>query len=121
VGGSCTFTENGFTNRTITVTENTTLANVCWQSCEACVTDVNNVVTNSFNIYPNPAKNELNISGINAGQKIVVRNMLGQCIGMHNASGNLLQIALSDLESGFYFISIEKEGEITQTQTFVVE
>ena len=121
VGGSCTFTENGFTNRTITVTENTTLANVCWQSCEACVTYVNNVVTNSLNIYPNPAKNELNISGINAGQKIVVRNMLGQCIGMHNASGNLLQIELSELESGFYFISIEKEGEITQTQTFVVE
>ncbi|MEN9394853.1 MAG: hypothetical protein RL362_1074, partial [Bacteroidota bacterium] len=43
VGASCTFTENGFTNRTITVGEATTLANVCWQSCEACVTAVDDL------------------------------------------------------------------------------
>ena len=35
-GGSCTITTNQFTNRALTVTGETTLPEVCWESCSAC-------------------------------------------------------------------------------------
>ncbi|MBM3427643.1 MAG: T9SS type A sorting domain-containing protein, partial [Bacteroidetes bacterium] len=55
-GSSCTVTNNGYTNRVITVTENTTLNPVCYGSCTACApivveeygcTDINAVNYNS--------------------------------------------------------------------------
>lgn len=36
VGSPCTVTNGNFTNRTISVTANTTLPTVCWNSCVAC-------------------------------------------------------------------------------------
>jgi hypothetical protein len=39
-GDPCTMTTDIFTNRVITVTEATTLDEVCWGSCESCETAV---------------------------------------------------------------------------------
>jgi hypothetical protein len=35
-GSSCTVTNNGFTNRALTVSQDTVLPVVCWESCNAC-------------------------------------------------------------------------------------
>jgi 1,4-alpha-glucan branching enzyme len=35
-GTSCTVSADGFTNRTVVVSQNTTLEAVCWNSCEVC-------------------------------------------------------------------------------------
>ncbi len=39
-GSSCTVTNGGFTNRTLTVTGNTVLSPVCYASCSACIVSV---------------------------------------------------------------------------------
>jgi hypothetical protein len=36
-GSACTITTNGFTNRLLTLTSDTVLSKVCWESCNACV------------------------------------------------------------------------------------
>jgi hypothetical protein len=121
VGASCTFTENGFTNRTITVGEATTLANVCWQSCEACVTAVDDLNNTTFSIYPNPAHAVISIGSVQAGQRFEIRNALGQIVSQHRSNGTALQIDVTHMNKGLYFISKLEEGIISNTQTFVVE
>jgi hypothetical protein len=40
-GDPCTLTTGIFTNRTLALTQNTTLPVVCWESCSACTANVN--------------------------------------------------------------------------------
>ncbi|MEN9332971.1 MAG: hypothetical protein RLY35_151, partial [Bacteroidota bacterium] len=53
-GSSCTVTNGGFTNRTITVTGNTVLNPVCYGSCSACVVAVPGCTNSAASNY-NPA------------------------------------------------------------------
>ena len=46
-GMSCTITTDGFTNRSLTLTSDTTLQTVCWASCNAC----ESVTDNNFYFY----------------------------------------------------------------------
>ncbi len=55
-GSSCTVTNNGYTNRSLTVTGNTVLSPVCYASCSACFVEVLGC-TNSTAINYNPAAN----------------------------------------------------------------
>ncbi len=121
VGASCTFSENGFTNRTITVTEATALTNVCWESCEACVTSVANLNNDSFSIYPNPAHSEISINGTISGQKFELRNSLGQIVNTFVSNGSTMQMDVSNMSKGVYFFSQIEEGKVSNTKTFVVE
>jgi hypothetical protein len=121
VGASCTFSENGFTNRTITVTEATALTNVCWESCEACVTSVANLNNDNFSIYPNPAHSEISINGTISGQKFELRNSLGQIVNTFVSNGSTMQMDVSKMSKGVYFFSQIEEGKVSNTKTFVVK
>lgn len=121
VGASCTFSENGFTNRTITVTEATALTNVCWESCEACVTSVANLNNDSFSIYPNPAHSEISINGTISGQKFELRNSLGQIVNTFVSNGSTMQMDVSNMSKGVYFFFQIEEGKVSNTKNFVVE
>jgi hypothetical protein len=44
-GIPCTVTNNGFTNRSLTVADNAVLPTVCWESCNAC-----DVVVSTYNV-----------------------------------------------------------------------
>lgn len=65
-------------------------------------------------VYPNPAKNILNIKGLkNTKNTIVIYNTLGQKIKQFENIAD--KISISDLEKGIYFISIlDEENDITQ-------
>jgi hypothetical protein len=70
---------------------------------------------NSFNIFPNPAKNELNIefesSSINGGL-LKIFNQEGKIMDKFSIEDKSIKIDLTDYNTGIYLIEIQtKEGE----------
>lgn len=64
-------------------------------------------------IYPNPAKNKINLSGLNVSEnsQIALYNSLGQHILERNSEGNSeIQLQLDELPSGLYFIKLKSES-----------
>ena len=63
-GTECTTTIDGFTNRSLVVDQEITLDAVCWNECEACeaMVGVNEVLDlASFNLFPNPARDQVTL------------------------------------------------------------
>jgi Zn-dependent metalloprotease len=81
------------------------------------ISSVNDIEGLSFNLYPNPVENMLNVSVIdNRKTTYRIYNMIGQDV----KSGNLNQgeINISNLESGLYIFELN-DGEKTLTKKFV--
>jgi hypothetical protein len=57
-------------------------------------------------IYPNPAQDKLTIETTKDIDNVAVLNLLGQKIRDYKMAGNRLDINLSDLNSGVYFIQL---------------
>jgi len=78
------------------------------------------------NIFPNPAKNNLNLTyliGDNENLSVKVTNVLGQEVLSNkplNASGKEV-LATSELASGIYFLKIYERYNLLATKKFIVE
>jgi hypothetical protein len=59
------------------------------------------------NIYPNPAKGKVNISGLIAGAEISIRDLHGQTVAHFKAQSELMDYDLSGLPPGVYLVKIE--------------
>lgn len=64
----------------------------------------------SLNSYPNPAKNNLNIVGTKAGQKIQLLDLNGKQMGSFVADDQNTEINVSSLQKGIYLVNIEGES-----------
>lgn len=81
--------------------------------------EVTEVAGNSFSIYPNPAINQVNVSGKNM-QYVKLYNALGQLVRTENAeSGNICTIPLDHLSSGIYLLKIISTEGNASVQKFV--
>lgn len=77
-------------------------------------------VRNTYNIYPNPVKNTLNIKGENMN-KIVVYNSLGQMVKSVSCDSDNMTIDVNTLNDGVYFINIiDDNGEISTNKVSVI-
>ena len=66
---------------------------------------------NSITIYPNPAKNAINISSQNQINNIIIYNFVGQTV----YNGNEIKINTSNFKSGVYIIKVETtEGTVIE-------
>ena len=76
---------------------------------------------NTFNIYPNPAKDFVKVSTDN-GQHTTVRiyNTLGMLVEEIEMNSGEIEINVSDYKSGIYFINISNE-EYNVTKKIVIE
>ncbi len=75
-----------------------------------------------LNVYPNPAKDVLNIEvakGLEA--TIEILNTLGQLIREEDLIQNKKEINVKDLPEGIYFLQIKREGKVLINKKFVVE
>ncbi|MFM7234659.1 MAG: T9SS type A sorting domain-containing protein [Flavobacteriales bacterium] len=113
-GSACTITDSGFTNRTIDVAEPTTLANVCWSSCEACVVGVDEKKETTFTVYPNPVRDILNlVISKNEMTEISVCDMTGRALLTSNVQGGRsTQLDVSNLTSGTYVVTLRNKSEL---------
>ncbi len=74
---------------------------------------------NNINIYPNPAKNKLQLTFNNQllnSKNIIIYNVFGQIVKQLNTDKKQLSIDISDLQNGVYFL---KTGNISKK--FIVE
>ena len=73
---------------------------------------------NELVIYPNPANDMLNINGIGEGNYSIF-NILGEVIYSHVFTQDNITIDISSLQSGKYFIQVERNGELSKMSSFV--
>jgi len=78
--------------------------------------------TSSFTVWPNPAKNTLNISAINNFNnniQVQIVDMLGRTIQSNDFNSiNNISLDISNLSKGLYLININ-DGETSSTQKFL--
>lgn len=68
---------------------------------------------NSFNVYPNPARNVLFIEGNQSIKEVVIINMLGQTVYRENFSSNLVTIDVSSIsQKGIYLLSVKTDHAV---------
>jgi len=70
-------------------------------------------------IYPNPAKNVLNITSNENINRVEVFNMMGQMVGAYDANDTYTQINTTAFANGVYTVKIETENGTT-TRKFTV-
>lgn len=76
----------------------------------------------SFDVYPNPAENQFNITADFNVENIQVYNSVGQLIHEENADGQLSQypVDISQWKSGLYFVHLQGEVVSSQRKIFVL-
>jgi len=79
---------------------------------------VANTANVNVKIYPNPATDYINITGINTNSSISIINKLGSVVYTKETSSNI-RINTLDMKSGMYFISINNNNKITVKKIIV--
>jgi hypothetical protein len=108
-GSSCTVTIDGFTNRTVTVSEAMTMNAVCWGECVDCEIFVVENQMDGIVVYPNPANTQLNVQFSTQTQTTTIRlySVTGQVVFEKIVSANGNQtIDTTHLSDGMYELEI---------------
>jgi hypothetical protein len=75
-------------------------------------TNVNQLENGLISVYPNPTAGKVNISGVNAGNRIKVVNLLGATLVDKVAASSLEVISLEGQPSGLYFITVNNADHV---------
>ena len=89
-----------------------------WSSSTESSLSVEDFTTTNFKVYPNPAKNVLNLSASVQIERIEVYNMLGQKIMTQQLGNTTSTLNISDLKSGTYIVTVTINGK-QSSQIFV--
>jgi hypothetical protein len=114
----CTMSLGGNFHRVVTVTADTFVPSTCWESCSPCVVGVDESTANTFEVYPNPAQNTLQLPASFNGATLAIYNTQGQLVVTDNNLNNTLDI--HTLAVGLYHIVLQKEQR-TWNSAFIKE
>jgi hypothetical protein len=79
------------------------------------------ILNNTTTVVPNPAENEITISGLSNTNTISIINTLGQVVLSENSAGPKTTMNISVLSEGLYFIVIkDRQGKLRRMK-FVKE
>tara|TARA_B110000037_G_scaffold56318_1_gene68834 strand:- start:1212 stop:2372 length:1161 start_codon:yes stop_codon:yes gene_type:complete len=102
---NCTNDDVNFTNRVLVIPYNDfVLDEVCWGSCNPCVTGTDYQNVNNLKIYPNPSSDFLTIQSNNLINPISIYDITGKLIIQNIGNAKEINIDISNLRSGLYFI-----------------
>ena len=79
--------------------------------------DVEETSLNGFNVYPNPARNQINIEGQNICE-VFIYNALGQII--YSKSGDIETINTSSFDEGLYVVNVKDINGNSASQRIVI-
>ena len=111
-GDACTTTIDGFTNRTLTVTDSDiVLDEVCWSSCMACIVGTEEIAALVAAIYPNPVQADVVNVRVNDGsavQFIQIYDARGALVRQDQVlnQSNTLTVPVSELANGVYTLMV---------------
>ena len=95
------FDDIGIWNRALTATEVNTLFN------SQTTTGIENPVTNTNSVYPNPANTVINIKmDVKAGSKFELMNADGKMVKNGIVSSEDFKLDIADLPKGIYYLSV---------------
>ena len=81
---------------------------------------VEDVVETSYNVYPNPVKDVLTVTGENMRQ-VEIYNSLGQLVKSISCNDDEVKINVNDMQNGMYFVNvIDNNGEMTTSKVSVL-
>ena len=81
---------------------------------------VEDVVETSYNVYPNPVKDVLTVTGENMRQ-VEIYNSLGQLVKSISCNDDEVKINVNDMQNGMYFVNvINNNGEMTTSKVSVL-
>lgn len=83
---------------------------------------LNNSVNNELTVYPNPARNFVNINcnEINGHSRLVVTDLSGKTVLQQNLSLGLNKVDISKLSKGMYILLVTNNNE-NKTQKLIIE
>jgi hypothetical protein len=85
------------------------------------ITSINEVNDNNVQVYPNPAKDVINVVSDQNISNIKLINLTGQLFIDYEVTGNELRLDISKYVKGLYFLQIETtDGDVT-TKRIVIE
>lgn len=73
-------------------------------------TSITSVKSENVGVYPNPAKNSLNIATIKDIQEIVIYNSLGKAVLTTSPNTNNVNVDITSLPNGFYTVKASING-----------
>lgn len=90
-----------------------------WDEEHAAINENNSDL--NINIYPNPAKNEINIDLKKEIQgQLTITNQLGQIVKKHKIDGNEMKLDITNIPSGIYHVNIiDKKGKLITSEKIV--
>ncbi len=113
-------------DRTINLTKDTVLGNLCFSSCSTCYpTFVTNAVyQSSIKMYPNPMHDYASIQFNDASQfhNIIITDLAGRLVKKQlNIQERIFKIEHSNFCKGVYTVCIENESGVRTTQKLIIE
>ena len=70
------------------------------------------VESNELEVYPNPIKNEVNISYSNIIDEVVIYDIRGKEVLKNKVNNNYINLNTNSLESGLYIIKVKSEDNV---------
>lgn len=86
----------------------------------AVVVDVETVVEQNIEIYPNPNKGVFNIELGNMESTVTIYNTMGQIVYQNEGLSNKTEIKLDNINSGLYFVNISN-SEMNITEKVIIK
>ena len=75
------------------------------------ITDINQSAANRLSVYPNPARDQIVIKGLDSGMsEIKILDITGKVVKNVNVSGDRMNVDISDLKAGYYFIKANNKA-----------
>ena len=75
-------------------------------------TRAENKQSGNLKIYPSPAENSISLQNFKVGDQIILRNIVGKEIKIINTVNEYLQIDISNLAQGIYFLEEPGRGTV---------
>ena len=85
---------------------------------ESC-TGISEIMEDGIQIFPNPARDVVNLAAKTEILNVQVYNNLGQSVITKTVKANSYKLNTSDLESGIYFIQLEMEDNIVMKRLVI--
>ena len=81
---------------------------------------VDEMVNETYKVYPNPVKDILTVEGENI-QQVNVYNTVGQLVKTINSNDNIVNVNVDDLQNGMYIVNvINNKGEVATSKVSVL-
>ncbi len=107
---------NGGPNRELTITG---LANSLNKWFNDEVLSVRDVISNNLGVYPNPARDYVNVVSENQIRELRVINAMGQVVHAQRVGSDRAQIAVGGFDRGIYFIQVMTEKGVAVERVII--